>query len=108
MENSAPHVPKESTNEPVQFWGPFIYLAFFIFFNLVLLPEAPAKIRMRNYDIEMIVYGAAGIFTGMLIYRIIKNTPTWVKLLLVCAVYGIILIRLIDEWRIFTVPGNPN
>jgi hypothetical protein len=96
----------EQKNEPVNFWGPFIYMAFFIFFNLVLLPNAPKKIRMNNYDIEIILYGMAGIFTGILVYRIIRNTPSWFKFILVAVLYGIILVRLITHWKIFTVPGN--
>lgn len=90
----------------MNFWGPFTYLAFFIFFNLVLLPYTPKKVRMNNYDIEMIIYGMAGIFTGIVVYHILRNTPSWVKFGLVAILYGIILVRLIIYWKIFTVPGN--
>lgn len=104
MENTISNT--EQKNEPIQFWGPFTYLTFFIFFNLILLPYAPKKIRLHNYDIEMILYGAAGIFTGIVVYRIIKNTPVWFKFLLIGGMYAVILARLIIEWKLFTVPGN--
>ncbi|MBC8045665.1 MAG: hypothetical protein H7Y00_02620 [Fimbriimonadaceae bacterium] len=117
MENTTINSAEEIKNEPINFWGPFTYMTFFIFFNLIILPNIdmwlhklfPSKnihIRMNNYDIEMILYGSAGIFTGIIVYRIIQNTPSWFKFILIGGMYGIILGRLIIEWKLFTVPGN--
>lgn len=104
MDNNS--VSTEQENEPIEFWEPFTYLAFFIFFNLVLLPNAPKQIRMNDYDIEIILYGAAGVVAGLIVYRFIRNTPSWFKFALVGGMYAIILLRLILHWKLFTVPGN--
>lgn len=104
MENNINTI--ENKNTPIEFWGPFIYLTFFIFFNLVLLPNANPAIRLNNYDIEIIIYGAVGIFVGIFVYRLIKNTPNWFKFIFVAVLYAMILIRLILHWKLFTVPGN--
>jgi hypothetical protein len=93
---------------PNMFWGGFFYLTFFIFFNIVLIPYTPKKLSFLTFDgyypVAMIIYGLAGLFTGMLMFKLLKNAPNWVKLALVSVLYAIILYYLVDNIERFQIP----
>ncbi|MBC8172287.1 MAG: hypothetical protein H7X71_00150 [Chitinophagales bacterium] len=100
------NIAETSQENDVQLWEGFIYLSFFIFANLFVLPNMPEQVRFHYYPVEMLIYGTIGIFSGIAVYRIVKDSAEWLKITIVSVLYGLILIRLIIHWELFTVMGN--
>ena len=52
----------------------------------------------------MITYGLAGLLTGMIMFRLLKNAPNWLKFAVVAVLYAIILYYLVDNIERFMIP----
>ena len=104
MEQLEQNKPQEQEYQPNMFWEGFFYLTFFIFANIVLIPYTPKSWSFgRFYPIAMITYGLAGLLTGMIMFRLLKNAPNWLKFAVVAVLYAIILYYLVDNIERFMI-----
>jgi len=108
MEPTHQHEQEEQEYHPNMFWEGFFYLSFFIFANIVLIPYTPKKLSFLSfngyYPLAMITYGLGGLFAGMLVFRLVKNAPSWVKFTIVAVIYATILYYLVDNIERFMIP----
>lgn len=89
--------------EPNMFWEGYFYLAFFILFNVVVIPNMPKQYTFdRNYPIAMLFYGFAGVLTGIFIFRIVRKMPGYVKFAIIALVYLCIILFLFTHVQNFS------
>lgn len=105
MEPLSNQQDQQQQHNPNLFWEGFFYLSFFVFFDIVVIPYAPKSITFdQYYPLAMVIVGGAGLFVGMLAFRVMKNWPNFIKAGLFVVMYGIILWYLIENINKFTVP----
>ncbi len=93
--------------ENYNLWEGFIYLSFWIFANLFVLPNMPKTLTLNYYyPVSLIIYGTIGVFTGILVFRVIKDNSNLIKIAMLSIMYGLILYQLITHFEAFTKPGN--
>lgn len=104
MENQQPVQNEEQEFKPDMLWEGYIYLAFFVFFCIFLIPNTPKSWSFdRYYPIALITYGAVGIFTGRVAYLITRNMPGWVKAAMVGVLYSLVIYYLVTHIEKFSV-----
>lgn len=85
-------------------WEGIYYLSFFVFFNLFILPLVPKQYSLNhNFSVAGILYGFAGCIAGIVIYRVVRDMPVWVKSGIIFIVYALVLYQLITHADSFTV-----
>lgn len=89
---------------PDLLWEGFIYLAFFTFFCIYLIPNTPKAWSFdRYYPVAMITYGLAGMLTGRVVYVITRKTPWWVKTAIVGVLYAFVIYYLVTHVDRFSI-----
>jgi Ca2+/Na+ antiporter len=89
------------------FWEGMTCLTCYVFSCLFIMPNMHAHDKKYNFDAafgtEGILFGFAGAIAGLLVYRIIRNRPNWLKLTVILVMYACILFQLISHAERFTV-----
>lgn len=88
-----------------QMWEGMYYLSFFIFATLVVIPNLGKDLTFGYYyPIAMIIYGAVGVFIGIGVYRLVRNTPLIIRWGIIIAIYVLVFYQLITHVDRFTIP----
>ena len=88
-----------------QMWEGLYYLSFFIFFILVVIPRLPAALTLNAYyPIAMAVYGTIGVFTGIGVYRLVRNASDTLKWSIITVIYIAVVYQLLTHVERFMVP----
>jgi hypothetical protein len=88
-----------------EMWEGLYYLSFFIFSTLVVIPNLGKSLTFGYYlPIAMVIYGTAGTFVGILVYRLVKNQALWIKWSFIVIIYVLVLYQLLTHVDRFTIP----
>lgn len=104
MEDKQEELQEEQPFHPNMFWEGFIYLSFFVFFCIVLIPYTPKSLSFdRYYPLALITYGVVGLICGVFAYKLLKNAASWMKFAVVAVLYAIMIYYLIDNMHHFAM-----
>jgi len=104
MEEQQSAKKEEQPFYPDMLWEGYMYLAFFVFFCIYLIPNTPRSWSFgRYYPIAMITYGAAGVLVGRIAYIVTRKMPWWVKTAIVGILYALVIYYLLTHVHKFSV-----
>jgi len=88
-----------------QMWEGVYYLSFFVFSTLIVIPNLGKDLTLGYYyPIAMLIYGTIGVFTGIGVYKLVKNAPVSIRWSIIIAIYISVFYQLITHVERFTIP----
>lgn len=88
-----------------QMWDGLYYLSFYIFFILFVIPNLPKSLTLNGYyPIAMVIYGTIGVFTGIGVYRLVRNASEKLKWVILIVLYILVVYQLLTHVDRFMVP----
>ncbi|MBK6731149.1 MAG: hypothetical protein IPG60_09325 [Bacteroidetes bacterium] len=79
---------------------------FFYFFILVVIPNLPKSLTLNGYyPIAMVIYGTIGVFTGIGVFRLVRNASDKIKWVIIIVLYVLVVYQLLSHVDRFMVPN---